>query len=196
MKETYDNQSSPFYQAVRTSNPSTLFAGVGPRTPENAINLARRLSPFEYYPEGPSPALNALRRGTIESALKPNNEGVPNFKSFGTKLNNIAADYRAELFSPDQNATLRDINLTSNVLAKDFNPSGSGKLGQKVAEAAALVPTLGAPVVQYPIAKLMTSPRAVEWLMRPRTATNPFYAPATSMPGLFGSKKGRDERSR
>lgn len=211
MKATYDDPSSPFYHAVRTENPSTLFGGVGPKTPENAINLRKRLSPltetpveksspvlggesesspFEYAPhQSPSPALGALRRGTVESALKPNNEGAPNFRNFGTQLNRIPADYRAELFSPDQNAKLRDINLTSNVLSKDFNPSGSGKLGQKVAEAAALVPTMGAPILQYPVAKAMTSPRAVDWLMRP-AKPNPYRAPAAGL--LSAASQNRD----
>lgn len=181
MKATYDDPSSPFYHAVRSENPSTLFSGVGPKTPENALNLRGRISPFEQYADEPSPALGALRRGTVESALKPNNEGAPNFRTFGANLNRIPADYRAELFSPDQNSTLRDINLTSNALAKDFNPSGSGKLGQKVAEAAAMVPSSGLPVLQYPLAKIMTSPKVVDWMMRPNTPTgkaNLFFAPA------------------
>jgi hypothetical protein len=177
MKGTYDDPSSPFYHAVRTDNPSTLFGKVGPQTPENALNLRKRLSPFESYPEAPSPALGAMRRGTVESALKPGNEGAPNFRTFGANLNRIPADYRAELFSPDQNSTLRDINLTSNALAKDFNPSGSAKQGQKIAEAAALIPTGGLPLAQYPLAKIMTSPAMVERLMRPANKPNLFFAP-------------------
>lgn len=194
MKATYDDPSSPFYHAVRTDNPSTLFGGVGPKTPENAINLRNRLSPFETYPEGPSPALGAVRRGTVESALKPNNEGNPSFKNFGTQWNRIPADYRAELFSPDQNATLRDVNLTSNALAKDFNPSGSGKLGQKVGEAAAMVPMMGAPLLQYPVAKMMTSPRVVDWLMRPSTTPNRLFAPGSAILAGTSSEDRKAQR--
>jgi hypothetical protein len=198
MKETYDDPSSPFYHAVRTDNPSTLYSRVGPQTPENAINLRRRLSPFESMtgvgPNGaitkPSRALGALRRGTVESALKTNSEGAPNFRNFGMNWNRVPADYRAELFSPDQNVKLQDITHTSNVLGKDFNPSGSGKLGQKVAEAAALVPTLGAPVLQWPLAKLMTSPKAVEWLMHPGTRPNPFVGPGTVATAASSRKIG------
>lgn len=179
MKDTYDNPSSPFHTAVRTDNPSSLFTGVGEKTPENAKNLVRRLLPVsEQNPD--STALGALRRGTVESALKTTNEGAPNFRNFGANWNRISPEYRAELFTPDQNATLRDINHTSNILGKDFNPSGSAKLGQKVAEAAALVPTAGAPLLQYPLAKLMTSPRAVDILLRGRGNPNPFVAPAVA----------------
>jgi hypothetical protein len=200
MKATYDDPSSPFYHAVRTDNPSTLFGGVGPKTPENAINLRRRLSPFEDQmigvgPNGPimktSQALGALRRGTVESALRPTNEGTPNFETFGSNFHRIPADYRAELFSPDQNATLQDLTHTANTIGKDFNPSGSGKLGQKVAEAAALVPTAGAPLLQYPLAKFMTSPKTAEWLLHAPTRPNPFFAPATAV--AAGSRRRGDQ---
>lgn len=175
MKETYDDPSSPLYHAIRTPNPSTLYSGIGPKTPENAVGLGRRLSPFDLYTNQPSEALGALRRGTVEGALKDNAEGAQNFPRFGSRLRALPADYRANLFSPDQNVTLERIADTSNVLAKDFNPSGSGKLGQKVAEAAAIVPTFGAPILQYPIARAMTSPRVVDFLMRP-SAPNPLFA--------------------
>jgi hypothetical protein len=187
MKATYDDPSSPLYHAVRTDNPSSLFGGIGSKTPENARNLQSRLGP----------AINPLRKGTVEGALKTTNDGSPNFRNFGTNLNRIPADYRAELFSPGQNSTLNDISNTSNVLNKDFNPSGTAKLGQKMAEGAALLhpTTMAGPLLQYPIAKLMTNPNAVKWLMAPSSAPNPFLAPAASgaaltvpkKKGLFGS---------
>src|SRR5277367_2248033 len=83
-------------------------------------------------------AVQPLLRGVVEGALKTTNDGSPNFKTFGNQLNRIPADYRAELFSPDQNATLRDIANTSNALSQEFNPSGSGHQVQKLGEAASL----------------------------------------------------------
>jgi hypothetical protein len=189
MKETFDDPSSPYYHAVRTSNPSTLYGGIGPKTPENAVGLRGRLSPFDQYPNGPSDALGAIRRGTVEGALKENAEGAPNFQRFAGRLRTIPGDYRAELFSPDQNAQLERIATTSNVIAKDFNPSGSGKLGQKVAEAAAFLPTAGAPLLQYPIARAMTSPRAVEFLMSPGQQ-RPLFGKLGMVSGL--SARGQD----
>jgi hypothetical protein len=173
MKQTYDDPSSPLYHAVRTDNPSSLYSnGVGSKTPENARNLQNRLGP----------AIDPLRRGTVEGALKTNANGSPNFKTFGTQLNRIPADYRAELFSPDQNSTLRDIANTSNVLKMDANPSGSGKLAQQVGEGAMLFhpATMAAPLLQYPLAKAMTSPGAVNWLMRPPTPVAPLSMPASA----------------
>lgn len=183
MKKTYDDPSSPLYQAVRTQNPSTLYGGIGSKTAENAQNLVRRLAPGEE----PSPALGALRRGTVEGALKTTNDGSPNFKTFGTQLNRVPADYRASLFSPDQNVTLKDLTNTSNVLARDFNPSGSAKMGQKVLEGSALAAaplhplSAVAPLAQYPIAKFMTNPKAVDWLMSPAAKPNPFFAPTVGV---------------
>jgi hypothetical protein len=181
MKGAYDDPSSPLYHAVRTDNPSSLYGGVGPKTPENARNLESRLGS----------AIQPLRRGTVESALKPTNEGAPNFKTFGTQLNRIPADYRSELFSPDQNAKLKDIANTSNVLYRDYNPSGSAKLGQKIFEAGELGAALAhpaaaiAPLAQYPIAKMMTSPKAVNWMMSPSAPVSQLTLPASS--GLTGA---------
>lgn len=193
MKQTYDDPSSPFYHAVRTDNPSSLYAGVGPKTPENARNLINRLGGAGSAPPA---AVGAVRRGTVEGALKTNAEGAPNFKTFGTQLNRIPADYRAELFSPDQNRTLQDVANTSNVLKMDANPSGSGKLIQKVGEAGAIGaglahPLLAAPpLLQYPVAKFMNSPRAVNWLMAPTARPNPFVAPAVAAAVNSPKKKG------
>jgi hypothetical protein len=109
----------------------------------------------------------------VEGALKTTNTGAPNFKTFGTQLNRIPADYRAELYTLPQNQTLRDISTTSNLLSQDFNPSGSATMGQTALEAGAIVAApfhpVGAlgPLLQYPVAKLMNSPAIVERLMKP-----------------------------
>lgn len=200
MKETYDDRSSPFYNAVRTDNPSSLYGGIGnaTKTPEMARNLTNRLGD----------AINPLRRGTIEGALKTNAEAAPNFKTFGTQWNRVPADYRAELFSPDQNATLKDVVNTSNILHRDYNPSGSAKEGQKMGElmaagGAAMGALVGHPGAlaaeglyhggQYGAARLMNSPRAVDWLMRPPAGTpiNPMVPPAAAAVGLYSGQRKR-----
>jgi hypothetical protein len=196
MKATYDDPSSPFYHAVRSENPSSLYGGIGSKTPENARNILGRLTPNGMSP-GDSPAVGALRRGTVEAALKTTNDGSPNFRTFGTQLNRIPADYRAELFSPDQNRGLYDIANTSNALSQEFNPSGSGHQVQKLGEAASLFqspvtavtghPLLAAAPVaynaaQYGAAKLMNSPTFVERLMSPTVRPSPFSPPTASNP--------------
>jgi hypothetical protein len=192
MKQTYDDPSSPFYHAVRTDNPSTLYGGIGTKTPEMARNLGDRLGS----------AIQPLRRGVVESALKTTNDGSPNFRTFGTQLNRIPADYRAELFSPDQNVKLRDIANTSNALSQEFNPSGSGHQVQKLGEAASLFqapvtalsghPVLAAApfgynAAQYGAAKLMNSPRFVESLMRPPARPSLFSPIVAGGASMFGA---------
>jgi hypothetical protein len=213
MKGAYDDPSSPLYHAVRTENPSSLYSGVGPKTPENARNLMNRLG-VDGNGDTPTP-IGALRRGTVESALKTTNDGSPNFKNFGTQLNRLPADYRAELFSPDQNKNLFDIANTSNALSKEFNPSGSAHQLQKIGEAGSLLqapvtalsghPLLGAAPVaynalQYGASKLMNSPRLVNWLMKesnpPMHETYPSNATRAlrklSVPPYMGSSHGGD----
>ena len=192
MKGTYDDPSSPFYHAVRTDTPSSLYSGIGSKTPEMARNLSDRLGP----------AVQPLRRGVVEAALKTTNDGSPNFKTFGTQLNRIPADYRAELFSPDQNVKLRDIANTSNALSQEFNPSGSGHQVQKLGEAASLFQApvtalTGHPVLaaapfaynaaQYGAAKLMNSPAFVERLMSPPVRPSPFSPAVAGASTMFGT---------
>jgi hypothetical protein len=210
MKATYDDPSSPFYHAVRSDNPSTLYGGIGSKTPENARNILSRLTPKGGTPSD-SPAVGALRRGTVEGALKTTNDGSPNFKTFGTQLNRIPADYRAELFSPDQNRALIDIANTSNALSQEFNPSGSAHQVQKIGEFSSLAQSpvaaltghplfAAAPVAynaaQYGAAKLMNSPGFVDRLMSPTvrpnplalpTETNPFTPPMVGRAAMFGA---------
>lgn len=196
MKETYDDPSSPYYHAVRTDNPSTLADGVGPKTPENARNLLKRLSPVEL--PGPTPAVGAVRRGTVESALKPTAEEGPNYKNFPLQLNRIPADYRAELFTLDQNEKLRDLKNTANAIGKDFNPSGSAKEVQKYGEATALGlglvhPTAAIePLMQYPLAKFMTSPGAADWMMKPGWKPSPLVAPVVGTAAYEAAKKKKN----
>jgi hypothetical protein len=180
MKSTYDDPSSALYHAVRSNAPSKLYngEGLGTKTPEVARDLLTRLGQTGDALQ--PPAVGALRRGTVESALKTTNDGSPNLKTFGTQLNRIPADYRAELFTPDQNAKLNDVATTSNLLGQDANPSGSAKLGQKAVEAGSLLAGLAhplsavAPALQYPLAKLLNSPGITDYLMttphRPLTA--------------------------
>jgi hypothetical protein len=47
-----------------------------------------------------------------------------------------------------------------------------------------MIPTAGAPLLQYPLAKIMHNPGVVDWLMRPHAAPNPFFAPAAGAAGV------------
>lgn len=179
MKDTYDNPSSPLYSAVRNATPDSLYSGqgLGPRNATAMQNLRPRLAD----------AINPLQRGTVESALPMDSGGERNFKTFGTRLNRIPAEYRAELFSPEQNRTLKDMQNTSNVVNFDQNPSGSAKGLQKYGELTSLItPAAPLTLAQYPVARMMNSPKVVDWLMRPPTTSAP-TAPVNSL--FFAPKR-------
>lgn len=157
MKNVYDNPSSPYYDAIRTPNPSGKVAGIGPKTPEGIRDVVQRVGD-----EG----RGILQRGQTEKLLgtAPGTEEF-NFRSFPTQFSRLPADYAKELFG-ERLAPLRDISDTSQALSRDLNPSGTAKQGQKLAEAAALIPTGGLPLLQYPLARLMNSPKLVDFIIR------------------------------
>jgi hypothetical protein len=168
MKGTYDNPSHPFYQAVRTTSPSTLVNGIS-RTPEMAKTLQEALGP-----EGIGP----IQRGVAEKALGTTKEGGYNFKTFQGQWNKLPQAYRDALFTPEQAQHLEDIGNAGTVLHEDANPSGSARLGQGIAEGAAALRSVTSPhelvgnaayhAAQYGVGRLMNSPRFVDWLMKGR----------------------------
>jgi hypothetical protein len=174
MKDTYDNPSHPFYQAVRNPSPSTLVNGGSgiSRTPEMVRTLEGILGP-----EGMGP----IQRGVAEQMLRTTKEGGYNFKTFQGQWNKLKPAYRDALFTPEQRQQLADIGNAGTVLHEDLNPSGTAKLGQGQAEMlegsgaigaaatghpGALAGTAAYHATQYALGKLMNSPTFVDWLMR------------------------------
>lgn len=208
-KQKFDNPSSPFFNAVRTESPSNLYKnGIGHQTPEAALSMKQVLG-------ADSPALNAVRRGAIESELKTNNDGSYNYKTFGGNFNRMDQGYRNELFTPEQLEKVKAIGDTGNVLYTDANPSGTAKLGQKVGEITS--PIIGAlggvlslnPAVvgssigigagylggQYALGKFMNHVPSTDWLMAPNKApikVNPFIPPAIT--GAAVTRKKQDNK--
>jgi hypothetical protein len=204
LKNKFDNPRSPFYNAVRTETPSTLYDGVSSqRVPEIAEAMKSTLGP----------AIDAVQRGTIEKALKTTNEGQPNFKTFAGNFNRIPEGYRNALFTPEQASTVKDIGSTGNVLFKDANPAGTAKLGQKMAEALSPVTSaattffMGHPLIaaaevagtgayalgQHSLAKFMNHVPSTDWLMKPAAPlkapikVNPLLPPASA--AIAGSQQ-------
>jgi hypothetical protein len=184
----------PFEKAATTDNPESLVQGVGPQTaagvrnfrdlpikPEGAMGpAAPRVSP-----EG----MGAVRRGVTEKMLGTTGDGTYNFPRFAGNLEKLNEGYRNELFSPEEHQRLRDIGTTSRVLDTDYNRSGSGKLLQKIFEMGKMA--TGVPLLQYPLAKFMTSPAASEWLMEPSWKPSPLLAPAAGAAAYEAEKKKR-----
>jgi hypothetical protein len=178
LKGTYDNPSSPYYDAVRTPNPSLKVQGIGPKTPEMVRDVLKRIGP-----EGQG----ILQRGESERMLgtAPGSEEY-NFRSFPTQFSRLPSDYGRELFG-NRLSQLKDISDTSSALSKDLNPSGTAKQGQKFAEAVGLLKTGGIPLLQYPLAKAIASPNVVNFMMRgstPSAASNLLRLPLATAPLL------------
>jgi hypothetical protein len=175
MKGTYDNPSHPYYSAVRTPTPSTLVQGIG-KTPEMLRDLVQRTGP-----EGSG----IVQRGVAEKLMQTPS-GDSNMGRLPGNLARLPEEYGQQLFG-EHLPRLNDLSSASQALAKDLNPSGTAKQTQKLAEAAAFLPTGGAPALQYPIAKFLNSPRIVDWMMKdtssPATKSGNKIAPAI-MPAL------------
>ncbi len=170
----YDNPSSPLYDAVRTSNPSSKVTGIGPATPENIRDLRTRVSPD---------GLGVVQRGVAEKALGTDpGTGGYNFRTFPQAFSRIEPQYASELFGAKHLGPLSDVSSTAQALSKDLNPSGTAKQGQKVAEAFSMLPTGGAPLLQYPLARLMNSPRLIARVMQEAPAADRLTLPAASAP--------------
>jgi hypothetical protein len=198
MKDRYDNPSSPFYSAIRTENPSSLVKGIGQKTPEQVRDLVPRIGV-----EG----TGALQRGVADKAMWTDQNGNRSLSGFGKRFYELPEDYREELFKPhpmfagdtppmtdDYHQPLKDLASTSNALKKDLNPSGTAKQGQKLGEALAMFPTGGAPLIQYPIAKMMHNPAVVDWMMKPRSRPSPFVSPTATAAVAASPKSKRAEQ--
>lgn len=179
MKDTYDNPSHPFYDAVRTTTPSKLVSGISQR-PEIAKMLQGSLEPEEIGP---------IQRGVAEKLLATTKEGGYNFKTFQGRWNKLDPEYRDALFTPTQRQQLEDIGNAGSVLNTDLNPSGTAKLGQAILEGRGitnplkLVDNLLYHPLQYFVARRMNSPTFVDWLMRGRGVS------PTESAGWMGSPK-------
>jgi hypothetical protein len=179
----------PFRAAAYDKAPETLVQGVGPQTGSAFRDLAQRIGP-----EG----VGAIQKGTTEKLLSDNKNGEPNFPAFGSKLNKLPEDYRGALFgeSPGGPGKLNGIANVSNMLDYNENRSGTAPKAQKIRE---MAKAFGAPAVatgaivahepvaavgamlappaynlmQYGAARLMNSPRFVDWLMTQKPASEP-----------------------
>jgi len=185
LKNIYENPSSIFYHAATTDNPSTLpseFADwlMASPTPERVRELRARLG---------NESMGVIQRAVMEKLLGRTGTGESDYLGFPDRLAVLGEDFRDELFGPEHNQALRDIASTAQALNADDSRSGSEKATQKYIEIgltlAALIAaiwevwkghpwaatlTVAVPLLyhvgQYGLARLMTSSRFTDWLMR------------------------------
>lgn len=185
----------PFEEAATTRNPEELVHGtkLGPKTAAGVRAL--RDSPIKpegaFGPAAPrigEPAMGALRRGVATDLLGTTAEGGFNFPRVAGNLERLNPGYRAELFG-DQEAPLRKIGQVGRMLTDNSNRSGTGGINIKSGEIGGMmdfadpksaVSKIIGTVGQRGIAKILTSPRAVDWIMGPGGRPSPFVSPAAS----------------
>jgi len=198
-------QIAPLRKAAYDTPPEKLVQGVGPQTGSAFRDIAPLIG---------ERGVGAVQRGVTEKLLRTDRNDQFNFPTFAGKLNNLPGDYQAALFGegPGGGGRLHDIGTAANML--DFNPnrSGTGHQVQKMGEVGSMLsapgsalalgmtghPVLAAGAVagpgaynaaQYGVARMMNSPRFVDWLMTPRQRPNPFSAPEATAAALGGRKK-------
>jgi hypothetical protein len=185
LKDTYENPSNIFYHAARTDNPSTLpdeFADwlMASPTPERVRELRERVGDV---------GVGVIARAVSEKLLGRTETGEYDLENLGSRLELLPEQFREELFGKHHQA-LRDIASTARVLNMDYSHSGSRKTAQKLVEISVTFGVLVAAgweawkrhpwgaalmisvpllyhVGQYGLARLMTSPRFADWLMKP-----------------------------
>lgn len=79
-----------------------------------------------------------LQRQAMDRVLDPPGNGTPDLKNFPSRWKRAPNDPVAGLLTPEQIKDLDDLSSVSKIVNYDPNPSGSAKVGQKVAEAGAI----------------------------------------------------------
>jgi hypothetical protein len=133
--------------------------------------------------------VGVVARAVSEKLLGRTEDGQYDFLGFPDRWENLNEDFRQELFGPSYQG-LRDIAITSRALNTDHGRSKSSKFTWKRVEIGitfgALIAaaweawkghpwvaglTIAVPVLyhigNYGLARLMNSPRFVDWLMKP-----------------------------
>ncbi len=112
-----------------------------------ADNGALRLTPAEVREiERARPDLiPLLRRQTIDRLVQPVENGEPDLKNFPTRWGR-KVDPAAAVLTPEQMEHLDKLAEVSRVVHGDVNPSGSGKVAQRVLEGSALGSGIGSAI--------------------------------------------------
>jgi hypothetical protein len=99
MKNTFDNPTSGYYNAVRTTNPATLKLGIGGTSPA-AVSQLKDITGDE--------GVGIAARANAEKLLGKTPEGYYDLRNLGAPLARIPEDSAQALFGPNLD-TLRDV---------------------------------------------------------------------------------------
>lgn len=176
LKSTYDNPQHPLYHAIRSQMPTQVAGSLlNTKAPEFVRQLRGILGP----------EFGDLQRAAAENILgqDPGGAGYA-FKTMPGRLSKLRPDYVADLFGPAGD-DLRKMAKIGSTVTRDINPSGSGKILQKVGETSAIGTGIGFALAGHPLplaiegggllaargaSKAMNSPRITRFLTSPERA--------------------------
>jgi hypothetical protein len=200
----YDDLTSPFYHLVRSPDGLTTANSLAGLKPERV----RQFNQAMAYTG--NDALNAqLQRQAVNRLISPAG-GEYDLKGLATRLGRTPAEQLAGVLPDDQIKNLQDLARTSRVVYADSNPSGSGKVVQRVLEGSAALKGLGTaaaglfhgspemvaaglgagvaePSLTAGLSKMMNSSRVVESLMTPKPK---IQAPGLVIPSMLAAPLG------
>lgn len=161
IKSTFDNPQHPFYHAVRSQFPSQVPGMLAKGTPELAQQVRATLGSLE----GP------FQRQFVENLLNDKN-GNLDLARLNQRLKGVPQDHLVAMLGADGAKQIRMLGQVAKRVIADSNPSGTAKVGVPAAEIGGLIAaplkTVPELAVQNVGAKLMNSPKVVDYLTKPK----------------------------
>jgi hypothetical protein len=191
MKTNYDNPTSPFYSIIRTPEGLTSAQTLTNLKPQAMRDFREAMGDI-----GRQDLVDQQSRQVASKLLNAPDNPAPDLRNFPTRFTRAPKPILEGSLSPEQIQDLGNLASVSRAVHADINPSGSGKLVQKVGEASAIpsaafgaatelatghpvaaAATAAAPVAgmaaQRGLANASTSPAVVDSLMAPRPPAPP-----------------------
>jgi hypothetical protein len=166
VKSTYDNPQHPFYHAVRSQFPSQVPGMLSKGTPELASQVRATLGSLD----------GTFQRQFVETLLKDKN-GTLDLGKLNQKLKGMPNDHLEAMLGKDGAKQLKLLGKVSQKVFADSNPSGTAKVGVPAAEISGMfnapIATGAELAAQYGGAKLINSPKVVDFLTKPKKITAP-----------------------
>jgi hypothetical protein len=166
VKGTYDNNQHPFYHAVRSQFPSQVPQALATGRPELAAQVRATLGSLE----GP------FQRQFVENLIQ-SKDGALDLGRLNQKLKGVPQDHLEAMLGKDGAKQLRLLGKVSQKVMADANPSGTAKVGVPAAEVSGMfnapIATTAELAAQYGGARLMNSPKVIDYLTKPKRVTAP-----------------------
>jgi hypothetical protein len=177
MKATYDNPQHPFFSAVRSQMPSQVPGILSNKTPELAAQvqdvLGQRLA-------------GQFQRDFVNRLLDPNGDGTYDLAGLNNRVQRLPADYVESVLGSRGARSLKLLARTAKTVSSNMNPSGTSDVMVPAGEFAGLfthpVPTALELAGAHGMAKALTSPTMLDFLVRKSQVRTTPFAGGNSLP--------------